>query len=191
MYKQLILFSFLFTFFSCSKEAEYEKSKDVFEIRNIGLLSTSEYTIGKIIELKDDSEWYKFGDRTILISCKAKIKAGVDLQLIQNDDIQVNGDAITIRLPYPTIISFDMDPNLIKTEMEDINGFRQAFTQEEKNQILALGEKSIKEKIKQTDILKHAKTNTEIFIQNFYKELNYKKVHVEFRKPYQEEISAN
>jgi hypothetical protein len=57
--------------FSCSKDAENEAKIDVFEIRNVGLLSTSEYTIGKVIELKDDSEWYKFGDRN-----KMRLNAG-------------------------------------------------------------------------------------------------------------------
>jgi hypothetical protein len=188
---KFILTTLLLVFlFSCSKDEEYEKSKDVFSIRNIGLLATSEYTIGKVIELKDDNEWYKFGDRTILISCKAKVKAGINLQELQSDDIEVRNDEITVTLPYPTIISFDLDPNLIKTEMEDINGFRKSFTQEEKNEILALGEKSIKEKLKQTNILIHAKNNAEQFIINFYKELNFKKVHVKFKKPYESEFKA-
>ena len=177
--------------FSCSKDAENETKIDVFEIRNVGLLSTSEYTIGEVIELKDDSEWYKFGDRNILISCKAKIKAGIDLAKIEANDIVIKRNSLTITLPFPTIISFDMDPNLIKTEMEDINGFRKSFTQEEKNQILALGEKSIKEKILETSILSSAKQNAEIFIQNFYKELGYKEIHVEFKKSFTEEISAH
>ncbi len=188
-----IIYSFFvaLVLLSCSKDEEYEKSKDVFAIRDIGLLSTSEYTVGKVIELKDNTEWYKFGDRNILISCKAKIKAGVDLQAISAKDIEVKGDEITLTLPYPKIISFDMDPNLIKTEMEDINGFRQSFTQDEKNHILALGEKSIREKILETNILNHAKINAENFIINFYKELNYKKINVRFRQKIQQEISSN
>ncbi|MES2588945.1 MAG: DUF4230 domain-containing protein [Bacteroidota bacterium] len=184
-------FLFLLLFFiSCSKSEDKETQVAVFELRNIGLLSTSEYTIGKIIELKDDSEWYKFGDRNILISCKAKVKAGIDLVKIQKEDIEVDGKKVTIHLPYPTLISFDMDPNLIKTEMEDINGFRKSFTQEEKNHILALGEKSIKENLLKTSILSHAKQNAELFIENFYKELGFKEIHVEFEKPFSEEISS-
>jgi hypothetical protein len=187
--KLFFTFLILVLFVAC-KDDEQEKI-DVYQIRTIGLLSTSEYTIGKIIELNDNKEWYKFGDRNILISCKAKIKAGIDLSKIGDKDIITNGSSITIYLPYPEILSFDMDPNTIKTEMEDVNGFRTSFSQDEKNEILALGEKDIKAKMGKTNILKNAKTNAEIFIKNFYKELAYTDIHVEFKKSYTEEISAH
>lgn len=190
MFLKYLLYSFCFCFlFSCSEEDESKKT-DVYEIRNIGLLATSEYTIGKVIELKDNKEWYKFGDRNILISCKAKVKAGIDLSQIGKDDIVVKGKSITITLPYPKILSFDMEPNSIRTEVQDINGFRREFTQEEKNEILAEGEKSIRKQLSETSILNHAKQNAEIFIYNFYKELAYEHVKIEFRKPFTEEIST-
>ena len=177
--------------FSCSDAAEDSEKVDVFEIRNIGLLATSEFTIGKIIELKDDTEWYKFGDRNILISCKAKVKAGIDLSKIRREDITVTRKGIKVVLPYPTILSFDMDPDHVKTEVQDINGLRSQFTQEEKNRILAQGEKSIRENLKETSIISHAKNNAEVFIENFYKELGYKHVDIEFRQTLQQEMGAH
>lgn len=174
--------------FSCSDENETQGKVDVYEIRNIGLLATSEYTIGKIIELNDDKAWYKFGDRSILISCKAKVKAGIDLSQIRKDDIEVIYNKITITLPDSKILTFDMDPNTVKTEVQDINGFRMSFTQEEKNQILAQGEKAIQQQLSETTILSHAKENAKLFIENFYHELGYKHVTIKFRKPSSEEM---
>ncbi|MCE3295215.1 MAG: hypothetical protein K0R65_929 [Crocinitomicaceae bacterium] len=185
---------YILTFFflvSCSDEAAGSEKVDVFEIRNIGLLATSEFTIGKIIELKDEGEWYKFGDRNILISCKAKVKAGIDLSQIRDQDITVRRNSIKIVLPYPTILSFDMDPNQVKTEVQDINGLRSQFTQEEKNEILAQGEKSIRRNLGETSIISHAKNNAEVFIENFYKELGYKDVDIEFRQAVQQEMGAH
>lgn len=184
---------YILTFFfvvSCNDEANDSEKVNVYEIRNIGLLATSEYTIGKVIELKDEGEWYKFGDRNILISCKAKVKAGIDLSQIREEDITVKRNSIKIVLPYPTILSFDMDPNQVKTEVQDISGLRSQFTQEEKNQILAEGEKSIRENLAGTSIIGHAKDNAELFIENFYKELGYKYVEIEFRKAVQQEMGA-
>ncbi len=175
---------------ACSGDDDASKKVDVYEVRNIGLLATSEYTIGKIIELKDDKEWYKFGDRNILLSCKARVKAGIDLSQVRKEDITVKGSSIKIVLPYPTILSFDMDPNQVKTEMQDINGLRSEFTQEEKNRILAEGEKNIRENLKETSIIGHAKNNAEVFIENFYKELGYKDVDIEFRQAVQPEMGT-
>lgn len=182
----LVLISLLF---SCGNEATEPKT-DVYAIRNIGTLATTEYTIGKVVKLQDNKIWYKYGDRMILISCKARVKAGVDLNQLSNEDIVTKGDAITINLPEASILSFDMDPNTIHTEMEDVNGFRQQFTQQEKNQILVQGEQSIRANIKETNILGTAEKNAEIFVKDFYSQLGFKNIVVHFKKPYVSEIKA-
>lgn len=190
MYAKLILISCsFFLLLSCNSSSKEEKA-DVFEIRNIGILATSEYTVGKVIRLKDDKEWYKFGDRSILISCKAKIKGGVDLSKIAENDIVIKGKTIQISLNQPEIVSFDMDPNHIRTELEDVNGFRMQFSQAEKNEILSLGEKSIREDILQTGILNDAERNARRFIHEFYKQLGYQDVQVIFKKGLVQEFNA-
>lgn len=178
-----IVLIFLSLLFSCGNKAN-EKKTDVYSIRNIGALSTTEYTIGKVVKLQDNQAWYKFGDRRILISCKATIKAGVDLNQISDGDIVVKGNTLTVNLPAVAILSFDMDPNTTHTEVEDINGFRQAFTQQEKNQILVLGEKSIRANLKETKILVTAERNAAIFVKDFYQQLGYEHVVVNFKKQY-------
>ena len=143
---------------------------DVYEVKNIGELSTIEYTVGKIIKLDDISEeyeWYeydKYGDRKILMSCKAKVKAGIDLKKIDEDDINVNGSTIEIVLPPAEITSFSMDPSMIRTEMESVTGFRPSFTQAEKNGFLKQGEAAIREDLSSTGILEDAEENAISFL---------------------------
>lgn len=166
----------------CSSEVE-PKEQNVFEIRDIGELSTSEYTIGKMVKVDDvDSTWYwigKYGDRKILINTKAKVKAGIDLSKIKDDDVEVNGNTIKIKLPPAEITSFSMDPRYTHTEMESVNGFRDKFTQKEKNAFMKQGEDAIREELKNTGILEDAEKNAEDFIKDFYKQLGFKKVIVE------------
>ncbi len=166
----------LIVLFGCSNPEPDNSS--IYEVKNIGVLSTSEYTVGKIIQLDDKADWWKFGDRKILISCKAKIKAGINLLELKDENIIVEGNKITIQLPPVQITSFEIDPNTVNTEVEDINGFRMRFNQEEKNKILRLGERSIREKIEETGILKEAERNAVLFIQEFYKQLGYEEVQV-------------
>lgn len=175
--KPYLLFSLLLIFLlACSEENEM-RNVDVYEIRNIGELSTTEYTVGKIIKLNDKAEeWYKYGDRKILISCKAKIKAGVDLSLLKEGDIIVSGKTITIKLPSAKITSFDMNSNDINVEMESVSITRDDFTLKEKNLFLKQGELSILEDLEQTGIIKDANNNTEAFIQEFYKSLGFEEV---------------
>lgn len=40
-------------------------------------LGTVEYTITKVVKADDNADWYKFGDRKILFTVKATMKAGI------------------------------------------------------------------------------------------------------------------
>jgi hypothetical protein len=83
-----------------------------------------------------------------------------------------------------------MDPSMIKTELVDVNGMRQNFTLEEKNEILNLGEKSIRKEILETGILEDAKRNTNQFIKDFYKQLGYKDVQIVYKSAIIEELKS-
>lgn len=160
---------------SCGDEKEVHET-EIYEIRSIGTLSTTEYTLGKIIQWNDEGEWYKYGDRKILLSCKATVKAGVNLNTIKESDIQVDGKKITIQLPPPEIVSFEMDPDLVRTEMTDVNGFRSEFTQVDKSKVLQKGEESIRKDLQKLNILDEAEQNAKIFIVDFYKNLGFEQV---------------
>ncbi len=175
--KQIFTIITLFILLSCGK-SEAEKDKEVFSIRSIGTLSTTEYTVGKIIKLNDKGEWYTFGERKILMSCKAKIKGGINLQKLKEEDLIIEGEKVTIKLPAAEIISFEMDPSLIKTEFTEVNGFRSNFSQEEKANILKLGETAIRTDMKQLGILKEAERNAIAFLKKFYANLGYSEIYI-------------
>lgn len=172
--------------YSCGDQSPVPEEK-VYEIKNIGELSTTEYTVGKIIKVEDNgSEWndisgikkgdYKFGERKLLINCKAKIKAGVDLSKLKDGDIKISGTTIEITLPPLEITSFSMDPSLIRTEMESVTGLRDEFTQQEKNDFLKQGEEAIKKDITEIGIFKDAADNASAFITDFYQQLGFEKI---------------
>jgi hypothetical protein len=191
--KQFLFYILLFSVLtSCSNEPDIPVT-ELYEIRDIGQLSTVEYTIGKIIILEDsdfdwkdfewtDLEWTDFdklpkiGERKLLISCKAKVKAGVDLTKIKDGDIKVSGNTIEITLPPAEITSFSMDPNSVRTEMENISGFRDGFTQKEKTEFLQQGEEAIKTDMADSEIIDDARSNVEIFLEDFYKQLGFEQV---------------
>lgn len=160
---------------SCGDEKEVRET-EIYEIRSIGTLSTTEYTLGKIIHWNDEGEWYTYGDRKILLSCKATVKAGVNLNSIKESDISVDGKKITIQLPPPEIVSFEMNPDLVRTEMTDVNGFRSDFSQVDKSKVLQKGEESIRKDLQKLNILDEAEQNAKIFIVDFYKNLGFEQV---------------
>lgn len=184
MYKIFLYVPILVTvfFISCkNSETEALSKADVLEIKEIGMLSTSEYRIAKVLRLEDDTEWYKIGERKIIIRCEAKVKAGIDLTKIKETDIFVNGKSMTIKLPPVEIVSFNIDPNNITTEAEQAAGMRTKFTQAEKQKVLQLGEQAIKDKLNETSILKDAEENALKFVSKFYEAAGFEEVNVEFK----------
>ena len=167
MIKYLFHIALISSLLSCSGESE-ELKANVLEIRQLGELSAVEYSIGKLIQLdQSESDWYKWGDRKILIKTRAIVKAGVDLNKLREDDIRVKGNTIEITLPAPEYTSFNMDPKFTRTEVESISGFRDNFTQKEKNDFLKQGEEAIKKDLAETKVLEDAARNAEDIVRNF------------------------
>ncbi len=169
------LFALMLVLISCQSQ-EYDRDENVLEVKELGQLSTTEYTVGKIIKLDNsEAEWYKWGDRKILISCKAVIKAGVDLSKIEEKDIEVKGHTIEITLPPAEITTFKMDPKFVQTERDN-------FTQAEKNDFLKQGEEAIRQEIKNLPILSDAEENAESMVRELYESMGYEKVIIHKRK---------
>lgn len=161
---------------ACSSEVDQVSLAEVYSIRNVGTLATTEYTLGKVLHWNDKGEWYKFGDRRLLISCKATVKAGINLNTMKDADFLVKGDRIEVYMPAPEIVSFEMNPEDVHTEVVDINGFRESFSQEEKMKVLKKGEVAIRKEMEQLHILDEAERNAKAFLIDFYTNQGFKEV---------------
>jgi len=56
--------------------------QQVLGLQQMSELATSEYVVTKIIKANDNATWYKIGDRKILMTCKASLVAGIDLEAL-------------------------------------------------------------------------------------------------------------
>jgi hypothetical protein len=136
-------------------------------------LATAEYIITKIIKASDDQTWYKAGDRKILMSCRAYIKAGIDLSAISEDNIHTDGRNITIQIPQAKIISLNMPPEDIVLEYQDIDLLRSPFKSSERDALAAQAEVQIKNGTEATGILQTAEANAKSFLTDFLQRAGY------------------
>ncbi|MBU2020006.1 MAG: DUF4230 domain-containing protein [Bacteroidetes bacterium] len=165
---------------ACKSDKAVETA--VYKIKELGQLSTSEYTLSKVLQLNDKGEWFKIGDRKILISCQAKAKAGVDLRKLDISEVELEKGYIKIGIPSIELMSFEMIPESVSTEMSEVTGFRSSFTQEEKNKILRQGEDNIRKNLARTGLYEDAHKNTVLFIEKFYQDLGFTKIDVYAQK---------
>lgn len=169
---------------ACGKKKEVEERPNVFTLKEMSDLATVEYTVTKIIKANDNSTWYKLGDRKILMSCEAHIKAGIDMSAINENSFKITGKNIEVSLPEPKVISLSIPPEKIKTEYQEVSVFRDAFTNKERDALAVQAEKQIRGSIDSLGILTQAKANTALFVTNFLKKLGYENISINYNKQF-------
>lgn len=168
-------------FSACSSEKA--KLERVMKMRELSELGTVEYAVSKIILASDDQTWYKVGDRKILFSCEARIKAGVDLSKLRVEDVKLEGDNVSISLPKAQLIYLNMDAEKIKEEYSDISWTRMSYSNQEKDELLVQGQRNIESYIPESGILEEAEKNATLLLKSWLKQAGFNEVEVFFYNP--------
>jgi Protein of unknown function (DUF4230) len=92
------------------------RSMVVQQVRNASELTTAVYTLETVVPTSRDRTvgGYVVGTTTLLYIAYGEVRAGINLSTLQTTDVQVNGDAITLRLPPPQILDSKIDVNRSK-----------------------------------------------------------------------------
>jgi hypothetical protein len=179
-YKNVFCWVILIAGFGCM--APKEKGRPVvFSLQQIGKLATAEYQITRIVKAEDNQTWYKWGDRKILISCTASVKAGIDFAALQPQHINEQEGKIFVQLPPPQILSLNIPPEAIKVAYTDVGVFRDPFSSSEINAIMQTAERQMQRQITSLDILTNARTNAIAFVTRFLSNAGFNEVYVSFQ----------
>ncbi len=169
---------FILLLLSCTSKKQ--RINEVFALREMSELATVEYSVTKIVRASDDQTWYKIGDRKILMSCSASIKAGIDLAGIKEENVEIDGKNINLVLPKAHVISLNMKPQDIKVEYQETGILRDPFTSEERDALMRQGEAQIRSSAESIGVLQTAETNASLFISNYLKSLGYERINIRF-----------
>ncbi len=173
-----ISYILLFLLAACNKPAPVEERPNVLTLKEMSDLATVEYTVTKIIKASDNKTWFKVGDRKILMSCTAYIKAGIDMSEITTGSFKINGKTINVTLPPPKIITLNIPPEAIRTEYEEVGALRDKYSAADRDALAAQAETDIRNSIDSMGILNQAKVNTSLFVTNFLKNLGYQNIQI-------------
>lgn len=165
---------------SCGGKQLPTGAETVAILQEMQELATVEYTISKVVKASDDQTWYKWGDRKILITCEATVKAGIDMKGLSENSISRSGKNLRITLPPPQILSVNLPPEGIQVAFENIAFFRTSFTNAERDDLLKQAEEQIRNSGNELGILEQAKNNTQLFLSKFLLQLGFEKVEITF-----------
>ncbi|MCC6287837.1 MAG: DUF4230 domain-containing protein [Chitinophagaceae bacterium] len=156
------------------------RQQQILALKEMNQLVTVEYVVNKIIKASDDQTWYKLGDRKILMTCEATLRAGIDFSKINSSGININDKQITIMLPHAALFSLNIKPENIQVAYQEIGAFRDGFSSQERNMMAAQAQNQIEASVDSLGVLQTAETNASLFVSNFLRNLGYEKVTVEF-----------
>ena len=169
----------------CGERSAVEDTvqREIEAITAMKQLSLVEYRVSKIIKADDEGAWYKIGERKILLSCTAYLKAGIDLATFGPDDVDVDwtGKRVSVTIPHATLLSLDMPASEIRQEYDHVTMLRQSFTAEERNALLRQGEKQIRDNVPSLGILEKADENARRFFESVFQKMGFESVEVTFR----------
>ena len=169
----------------CSRRSALEETvqREVEAITAMKQLSLVEYRVSKIIKADDEGAWYKIGERKILLSCTAYLKAGIDLATFSQEDVDIDwtGKRVSVTIPHATLLSLDMPASEIRVEYDHVTMLRQSFSAEERNALLRQGEKQIRGSVPSLGILEKADENARRFFESVFQKMGFETVDVSFR----------
>jgi hypothetical protein len=180
MNKILLSILFFSSFISCSNKSILEQKEEILGLKDMNDLATAEYTITKVVKANDNETWFKVGDRKILLSCTGIIKAGIDLSLLNEKNIDIRDKQVSIKLPPTKIISVSIPPEHIKLEYQRVGFWRDNFNNAEQNELMVQAEAQIRHIADSIGIIKSAETNASQFITGFLKRLGYHNINLSY-----------
>ncbi len=156
--------------------------REIEAISQMRELSLVEYRVRKIVKADDEGEWYKIGDRKILLSCTAYLKAGIDLSGFSAENVDINrlDGSVTVTVPHAKLLSLDMPASEIREEYDHVTMLRHSFSAEERNALLRQGEKQIRSSVPSLGILEKAEENARRFFESVFTKMGFTSVEVVF-----------
>ena len=142
----------------CARTPEDTTQREIEAISQMRELCLVEYRVRKIVKADDEGEWYKIGDRKILLSCTAYLKAGIDLSGFSAENVDINrlDGSVTVTVPHAKLLSLDIPASEIREEYDHVTMLRHSFSAEERNALLRQGEKQIRSSVPSLGILEKA-----------------------------------
>ncbi len=148
----------------------------VNEVRSLARLETIQFSIEKVItaETGQGSFGFLFGDKLLFVA-HGTVIAGVDLGQLTSQDLKLDGNVLTVRLPEPEIFVATLDNN--KSYVYDRQkGLLNPGETDLETKARQVAEQEIATAAIQDGILSQAKLNAENYLTRLFKTLGYQEV---------------
>lgn len=165
---------------ACKQSNETKVKDTITALQNLQQLATVEYSMSKVVKASDDGTWFKIGDRKILITCEAYVKAGIDLSQIDVKHVSIEGKSIFLQLPRAKVLSLRIPPEEVKVAYEEVGFFRDRFDVAEQNNLMQQAERQIQKQLQSINIEEEAEKNARLYLTGLLSAMGYTTIDISF-----------
>ena len=120
-----------------------------------------------------------FSGEEVLVIATGEVEAGVDLAEVGKDDVRVEGETVTMRLPEPEILSASLDEEKTRVYDRDFSPLNVRPDDDLVEEARLRAVEKIEETARENGILETAEQNAESSIRAFVTTLGFKQVRFE------------
>jgi hypothetical protein len=148
----------------------------IHEVRTLARLETIQYTVEKIItaETRQGAFEWLVGDRLIFVA-HGSVIAGVDLNKLQPDDLEVKDGVLYVQLPEPEVFATVLDNEQSYVYDRETGLFTSGEVDLE-TEARRAAEREIREGAQKDGILEMAGQNAEHFLERLFRDLGFPEV---------------
>jgi len=134
------------------------------QVQTLSQLVTVKYVMEKIV-IMEDAKW--FGDNRVLLVANGIVKAGVNLESIKPEDLQVSEKKVVIRLPNPQITDAYLDDRQTRV-VERTTGLLRTFDKNLEQNARQIAVDDIRRAARTAGILKDAEDRAQSQLRNLF-----------------------
>lgn len=158
----------------------------ISKIQSTAKLATTETTIDKVIVGFKERRWaglVKVGTAEFVAYSKATIKSGIDLTELTAEDIEIDDNAITVRLPHVKVLDFNYPFEEFKVD-EDISDddFLNRITIYDQEEFYREAELDIRQNLEYTGIVEATEQKTRLMMTGLLKNMGYDAIFITFKE---------
>lgn len=174
---------YIFIGFKSSNEAKITSSAVVDKIRDISELNTVEMYFNEIVDFKDAKKFKNwtipFTTKSFLFTANARVKAGVDLTGMTQEDVRIDKKKITVILPQPAITSKEI---LDAKTYDEKDGLFNEITNDDTLKVIDAFEEQLEKQAIDSGILDKARDNAKNTIEKWLSLLNFDEIDIQFKE---------
>ena len=181
--RRILLVLSCFMLLSCSRN---DRSIVVSQVKSAAKLATTEFILNKTILATRDKKILliiPLNAALFVAYTEAVVTTGVDVNKLKKEDIVIEGNSISIKLPPVEVINFSypFDKYRIDKELSH-DEFLNKFTLEEHEELYRQSEIEIRSLLKQIGVVEQTEEKTRQLMENLLKNLGYTEVYIEFKE---------